>query len=92
MKTFAWNSRKNDWLIAVRGISFERIVYLIEHGALLDVLAHHNPSRYPDQQIFVVQVDEYACLVPFVESEEHYFLKTIIPSRKATKQYLENRL
>ena len=77
--------------MAVRSISFERIVNLIEHDGLLDVVAHHNPSRYPDQQIFVVQVDEYACLVPFVESEEHYFLKTIIPSRKATRQYLEHR-
>lgn len=91
MKLFAWNARKNDWLITVRGISFERIVHLIEHDGLLDVVVHHDPSRYPNQQVFVVKVDDYVCLVPFVESDEHYFLKTIIPSRKATKQYLEDR-
>lgn len=91
MKLFTWNARKNDWLIIVRGISFERIVHLIEHDGLLDVVVHHNPSRYPNQQIFVVEVDDYVCLVPFVESEEHCFLKTIIPSQKATKQYLEDR-
>ncbi|HET7312788.1 MAG TPA: hypothetical protein VFJ08_00360 [Salinisphaera sp.] len=89
MKEYTWNVEKNNWLIEERGLSFERIVYLIEHGGLLDIVAHHNPSRYPDQKILVVNVDEYACLVPFVESNEGYFLKTIIPSRKATKTYLE---
>jgi len=91
MKLFAWNARKNDWLITVRGISFERIVHRIEHDGLLDVVVHHDPSRFPDQQIFVVKVDDHVCVVPFGESDEHYFLKTIIPSRKATKQYLEIR-
>jgi hypothetical protein len=91
MKLFAWNARKNDWLITVRGISFERIVHRIEHDGLLDVIVHHDSSRDPNQQIFVVKVDDYACLVPFVESDEHDFLKTIIPSRKATEQYLEGR-
>ncbi|MDT8451096.1 MAG: BrnT family toxin [Wenzhouxiangellaceae bacterium] len=91
MKTFAWDAQKNDWLIKVRNISFERIVHVIEHEGLLDVVSHHNRSRYPEQQIFVVQVDQYAYLVPFVETERHYFLKTIIPSRKATRQYLESR-
>lgn len=89
MKTFAWDADKNDWLIAERGISFERIVYLVEHDGLLDIVAHPNPSRYPDQKILIVNVDDYACLVPFVETDDHYFLKTIIPSRKATKKYLE---
>jgi uncharacterized DUF497 family protein len=89
VKTFSWNAEKNNWLIEERGLSFERIVFLIEHGGLLDIVAHHNPSRYPHQRILVVNVDEYACLVPFVESDDHYFLKTVIPSRKATKVYLE---
>lgn len=89
MKIFDWDAEKNDWLIRVRGVSFERIVFLIENGALLDVVAHHNPSKYPTQRIFIVSLDGYAWLVPFVESADHYFLKTTIPSRKATKQYLE---
>ena len=89
MKIFDWDAEKNEWLRRVRGVSFERIVFLIENGALLDVVVHHNPSKYPNQKIFIVSLDRYAWLVPFVESADRYFLKTIIPSRKATKQYLE---
>jgi hypothetical protein len=89
MKTFAWAVEKNEWLVRVRGVSFERLVFLIEHDGLLDIVAHHNPSRYPGQKILIVNVDDYAWLVPFIETDDHYFLKTAIPSRKATKQYLE---
>ncbi len=89
MKTFAWNAGKDDWLIRERGISFERIVLLIERGGLLDIVTHHNQSRYPNQKILIVNVDDYAYLVPFVESDDHYFLRTVIPSRKATRKYLE---
>lgn len=89
MKVYAWNADENERLIRERGISIERIVHLIEHGGLLDTIAHPNRYRFPRQRIHVVDVGGYAHLVPFVESEEHYFLKTIIPSRKATKQYLE---
>lgn len=89
MKIFDWDAEKNEWLVKVRGISFERIVFLIEHDALLDVVAHHKPARYPNQKMFIVNLDGYAWLVPFVESTDHYFLKTAFPSRKATKQYLE---
>lgn len=88
MKYFAWNSDKNNWLKAIRGVSFEDIVFHIEHGDLLDVLAHPNPEKYAHQKIFVVRLEQYIYLVPFVESEDEIFLKTIIPSRKATRQYL----
>jgi uncharacterized DUF497 family protein len=88
MKRFAWDEEKNDALKRDRGISFEEIVFHIGRGDLLDVLEHPNPERYPGQQIFVVDVDGYAYLVPFVEETQNIFLKTIIPSRKATKQYL----
>ncbi|MDA3922491.1 MAG: BrnT family toxin [Salinisphaera sp.] len=91
MKTFAWNSEKNDLLVKERGVSFERIVFLVEHGGLLDIIAHPDSARYPNQQILIVNLDQYAWLVPFVESTHRYFLKTIIPSRKATKKYLEAR-
>jgi hypothetical protein len=73
---------------AERGIGFEDIVFHIERGDLLDILDHPNPSRYAGQRIFVVKREDYVYLVPFVEDEHTIFLKTIIPSRKATKQYL----
>ena len=74
-----------------RGISFEEVVFHIERGDVLDVLEHPNDERYPEPRLFVIAVDDYAYLVPFVESEEEIFLKTIIPSRKATKRYLGGR-
>lgn len=91
MKSFDWNSDKNHWLRSMRGISFEDIVYQIDTDHLLDVIEHGDPQKYPGQRIFVVDVDGYVFLVPFVESEGCIFLKTIIPSRKATKQYLRKK-
>jgi len=88
MKTFAWNSEKNELLKAERGISFEEVVLNIQLGNEVDFFEHPNQERYPGQQISVVVIEGYAYLVPFVESEEEIFLKTIIPSRKATKHYL----
>ncbi len=89
MKTFSWNDEKNAWLKMVRQISFEEIVLYIEMGYLLDVLAHPNQDKYKGQKIFVVQGENYVYLVPFVESKSEVFLKTIIPSRKATRKYLK---
>ncbi len=88
MKTFAWNSEKNKLLKAERGISFEEVVLNIQLGNEVDIFEHPNQERYPGQQISVVVIEGYAYLVPFVEKEEEIFLKTIIPSRRATKQYL----
>jgi len=91
MKSFTWNQEKNDFLKKERGISFEEIVFHIEKGDVADLLEHPNQTRYPGQRVFIVIVDQYAYLVPFEESEEEVFLKTIIPSRKATKRYLGGR-
>ena len=88
MKRFNWNPEKNEQLRSERGISFEEILFHIEHGDVLDILEHPNQERYLGQQIFVVAVEEYVHLVPFVEDKTEVFLKTIIPSRKATKKYL----
>lgn len=88
MKYFSWNPEKNATLIRERGISFEEIVFHIEKGDVLDLLEHPNRKRYPDQRVFVVDVEGYAYVVPFVEDEVEVFLKTIIPSRKATRKYL----
>lgn len=88
MKYFAWDDSKNEKVKAERGIGFEEIVFHIERGDLLDVLEHPNEARYGGQRIFVVRRDDYVYLVPFVEDERTVFLKTVVPSRKATKQYL----
>ena len=88
MKYFDWSEEKNSLLIKERGISFERVLMAIGDGGLLDVLEHHNPEKYRGQRLMVVEIEGYAFLVPFVEDEEHVFLKTVIPSRKATRRYL----
>jgi hypothetical protein len=89
VKPFRWNHEKNEQLKVERNISFEEIVLAIEAGGVVDVLQHSNPGKYPNQMVFVVVLDEYAYLVPFVEEADYYFLKTIIPSRKATREYLK---
>ena len=89
MKYFSWNEEKNELLKEERQISFEDIVFGIEQGSLLDILEHPHQEKYKAQKIFVVQIDDYAYLVPFIEDEHEIFLKTIIPSRKATKKYLK---
>ena len=88
MKPFRWNTAKNESLKLERDISFEEIVLAIEEGGLRDVLVHPNQRRYPGQVVLVVACRDYIFLVPSVEESTHYFLKTIIPSRKATRDYL----
>jgi uncharacterized DUF497 family protein len=91
MDYYKWDSRKNELLKAERGISFEQIVLHIERGDVLAVVEHPNKERYPNQQLIVVAVNGYAYLVPFVDSPKGRFLKTIIPSRKATRDYLKGK-
>lgn len=88
MQRFDWNADKNNWLRAVRGITFDDVLFHIQTGGLLDVIEHGAGARRPGQRIFVVHVNDYVYLVPFVETEEVIFLKTVIPSRKMTKRYL----
>ena len=87
MKTFSWNEEKNRVLKEERDISFEEIVFHLEAGDVLDVFDHPNQGRYPGQKIYALSIEDYVYLVPFVESENEVFLKTIIPSRKATRRY-----
>lgn len=88
MKGYDWNREKNEILKIKGGISFEEIVFHIENGDELDVYPHPNQERYPNQLISVVAVNDYLYLVPYVESEDVVFLKTITPSRKARKRYI----
>lgn len=88
MKIFKWNTEKNGWLLQKRGITFEEIVQRIEAGAKYIENDHPNKDKYPNQKILIVEIERYAYLVPCVINGDEYFLKTIIPSRKATKKYL----
>jgi len=88
MKHYAWDPDKNQWLKAERDISFEEVIFHIENGDEVDIFGHPNQERYPGQKVSVVIVEDYAYLVPYAESDTQIFLKTIIPSRKATKQYI----
>jgi len=88
MKEINWNADKNAKLLEHRQVSFEDVLYCLQSDGLLDDLSHPNEEKYGHQRMFVVNIDDYAYLVPYVESEDELFLKTIIPSRKATKHYL----
>lgn len=91
MKYFDWSEEKNQQLKEEREISFEDILIAIDEGQILDIVEYANQKKYPNQQIMIVNINNYAYLVPFIENEEKVFLKTIIPSRKATKKYLIER-
>ena len=88
MRYFDWNEEKNRLLKKRRNISFEEIVLSIESGGLLDIVEHHDQNKYPNQKLLIVEVENYAFVVPFLLSDETYFLKTIYPSRKATQTYI----
>ena len=88
MKPINWNSTKNQQLILERGVSFEDVVFRLQQGALLDDIEHPNADKYPGQRVLVISIDDYVYLVPYVENPKEVFLKTVIPSRKATQQYL----
>ena len=87
MKPFRWSSEKNRQLKIERGVSFEQMVVAMDDGGLLDILEHPNAAKYPKQKVLVVGSDGYASLVPCVEASDHVFLTTVIPSRKATRDY-----
>lgn len=88
MKYIEWNEEKNKKLIEEREISFEEVLEALDGGGLLDILEHKNKKKYPNQKIMMVKIQNYIYLVPYAEDEQKIFLKTIIPSRKATKKYL----
>lgn len=91
VQNFDWDVEKNEKLKNERDISFDEIVDAIEDKRLLDITDHPNKKRYKNQKVFVVEIDDYAYVVPFVEDENKVFLKTIFPSRKATKKYIIER-
>jgi uncharacterized DUF497 family protein len=88
MEIFYWDNEKNELLKKTRGVCFEQVVLLMERGDVLETIEHPNQDRYPGQKIAIVMIDDYAYLVSYVEKNEEVFLKTIIPSRKATNKYM----
>lgn len=88
MKVFRWDNEKNEWLKKNRGVSFEQVVILMEREDVLETIAHPNQNKYLGQKIATVRIDDYAYLVPYVKESDEIFLKTIIPSRKATNKYV----
>ncbi len=87
---FDYSLEKNAWLTETRHISFEAIISAIESGGLLDEWPHPNREAYPHQRMFYVRVQEYIYRVPYVTTGDIIFLKTIYPSRVATKKYLSH--
>ena len=85
---FDWDNDKNEELKKERGISFEQIVFLILNDRILDILEHPDKTKYRDQKLYVINVEDYAYIVPFEDRKGVRFLKTIFPSRKYTRKYL----
>jgi uncharacterized DUF497 family protein len=88
-KPIRWSYEKNTALKMERDISFEEVLSAVEQGGLLLTMEHPNKVQYPNQRVWIVSMRGYAHMVPFVETPDEIFLKTIIPSRKATKQFLK---
>ena len=92
MKTFKWDEEKNRKLKKERNVSFEQVVFCIENDCVIEIIRHPNQTKYGNQRVYILLIQDYIYLVPFVDSENERFLKTIIPSRKFTKLYLEGKL
>jgi len=88
MKPFEWNQDKNAILQASRGLGFDDVIEALDNNRLLATINHPNQKKYPGQKVYIVNINYYCYIIPFVESTEKIFLKTIIPSRKDTKKYL----
>jgi uncharacterized DUF497 family protein len=88
VKRISWNPEKNEWLKEHRGVCFEQVAEILQLKEELDGFNHPNQEKYPRQKIMIVNIQGYAYMVPRVDSDSEIFLKTIIPSRKATKKYL----
>ena len=91
MKVFRWDNDKNELLKNSRGVCFEQVVILMEREDILETIEHPNQNKYPGQKIATVMIDDYAYLVPYIQQSDEIFLKTIIPSRKATDKYMRSK-
>jgi uncharacterized DUF497 family protein len=88
VKRISWNPEKNEWLKETRGVSFGQVADILEQNEEVDVIDHPNQKKYPGQEIYIIKINDYIYLVPAIETDTEIFLKTVIPSRKATAKYL----
>lgn len=84
---YEWDPDKNEKLKRERKISFEQIIYHLSQGDIWKKADHPDQKNYPGQKLYFVLVENYIYIVPHVIDKDYIFLKTIIPSRKATKMY-----
>ena len=89
MKYFEWNAEKNEELGKERGITFEEVVFCLMHGGLLDTIEHPNQEKYQNQRIFIINIEDYVYLVPFVEKEENIFLCWVMSKIKFSRQIIK---
>ena len=88
---YEWSPQKNEWLKKERNVSFEEVIFHLSQGDIWKIADHPDQKNYPGHKIYFVILDDYIYLVPGVISKEYIFLKTIIPSRKATKLYRDEQ-
>ena len=88
---YEWNFQKNEWLKKHRNISFEQIIFHLGLGDVWRIGNHPNQNKYPGQRVYFVVVEDYVYLVPHILTKKYIFLKTIIPGRRATKDYLQEK-
>lgn len=87
---FSWNEDKNKLLLQQRRVCFEDVVTSINNGKLLSIAK--NPSKnFNNQYCLIIEISDYAYVVPFVKKKDNFFLKTIFPSRKQTKKHLKGK-
>lgn len=89
---YSFYSQKNAWLIESHGVSFEEIIAILHSQGAKKIIQHPNTKKYPEQKMYLIELNEYIYLVPFVKENNKIFLKTIFPSRKATKKYLSKEV
>lgn len=88
---YEWDPGKNEWLKKERNISFEQVIFHLSRGDVWKMADHPDQANYPGQKVYFVVIGEYVYLVPHIIEKEYVFLKTVIPSRKATKMYMEEK-
>ena len=88
---YDWNPKKNEWLKKERKISFEEVIFHLSQGDVWKIADHPDQQNYLGQKIYFVIIENYIYLVPHIIEKEYVFLKTIIPSRKATREYIKGQ-
>ena len=89
MKPTHFNKEKNELIKKTRKISFKDIIRAINNNKVIRVINHPNKKKFPNQKMYLIHINDYIYTVPYVDTKEEIFLKTIYKSRKYTKKYLQ---